>query len=550
MHFIRVKFFHTDSSPYICLGLKQNETMKTLSRLLPVLLLAACGHGGLDPDRSRSVDLSGIGHEMIVLGEKLDDPYSLENMTLAVRSLYPEKAVRLDLHPTDIYVRFLPEDDVQFERLEALGLELVDHPLDRRIIREGDYYQDPEIGEGRITWQYAVVPSDFSFPKGILCEVLDECYIAENDAHTRADGIDWRAVERESFRLTGNAGLLSPHTRAEGESYAPSGRITVRDEESDGGTPSGLSGVKVCVNSFVKFATAFTDDEGFYEIPKSFSEDVRYRLVFRNRRGFAIGVNLVLVPASMSTLGKHSPEGIDVTVDRESDWKLFTRCSVNNATAAYFDRCAGTGDVSAPPSNLRIWIFRSLGASSTPMLQQGVLVDSGKLGEFLGDYADLVKMFLPDITLGLKHCHDYASIYSETVHELSHASHFVQAGKEFWGRFVRFVLRSYVTSLGITYGTGMEEDAGYCEVGEMWGYFFGNLLFRARYGRGTPAEGLTQWFYPQILMYLEDRGVGAAKIFSVLGPDVVGRDAFQEALSDQYPEHYSVIQQAFDRYRY
>jgi hypothetical protein len=159
-------------------------------------------------------------------------------------------------------------------------------------------------------------------------------------------------------------------------------------------------------------------------------------------------------------------------------------------------------------------------------------------------------MFLPDITLGLKYCHDYASIYSETVHELSHASHFVRAGKEFWGHFIRFILKSYVTSLGITYGTGQEEDAGYCEVGEMWGYFFGNLLFRARYGRGTPAEGLTKWFYPQILMFLEDRGVGAAKIFSVLGPEVVGREAFQEALSDQYPEHYSVIQQAFDRYRY
>ncbi len=524
--------------------------MKTLLRLLPVLLLAGCAHGGLEPDRARQVDLSAVGHDMIVLGEKLEDPYSLDNIKLAVRSLYPEKAARLDLQPTDIYVRFLPEDDAQYERLEALGIELVDHPLDYRIVQDGDYYQDPEIGEGRITWQYAVVPSGFSFPKGILCEILDECYIADNEAHTRAEDIDWLAVEREAFRLTGNGGLLSPETRAEGASFAPAGRITVLDEENNNGVPAGLSGVKVCVNSFVKFATAYTDDEGCYEISKSFSEDVRYRLMFRNRRGFSIGVNLILVPASLSTLGKHSPEGIDVTVDRDSDWKLFTRCAVNNITADYFDRCNEEGDVSAPPSNLRIWIFRSLGMSSTPMLQQGVVVDSGKLGEFLGDYSSLVKMFLPDITLGLKYCHDYASIYSETVHELSHASHFIRAGKEYWGRFIRFILRSYVTSLGITYGTGLEEDAGYCEVGEMWGYFFGNLLFRARYGRGTPAEGLTQWFYPQILMYLEERGVDAAKIFSVLGPDVVGREAFQEALSDQYPEHYSVISQAFDRYRY
>ena len=237
-------------------------------------------------------------------------------------------------------------------------------------------------------------------------------------------------------------------------------------------------------------------------------------------------------------------------VDRYTDWKLFTRCVVNNAAAAYFDRCEAAGDVSVPPAGLRLWIFRNLGSSSTPMLQQGVLVDSGKLGEFLGDYASLVKMFLPDVTLGLKYCSDYASIYAETVHELSHASHYVRAGKTYWGAYVRYILRSFVTSLGITYGTGLEADAGYCEVGEMWAYFFGNLLFRERYGRGTVAEGLTLWFYPQILMYLEDRGVDAAKIFDVLGPDVTSREAFQSALANEYPEHYSVISQAFDRYRY
>ncbi|MBR1576740.1 MAG: hypothetical protein IJ654_09895 [Bacteroidales bacterium] len=523
--------------------------MKTLLKLFPLCLLAGCAHAHWDPDPPRPVDLSGVGHGMIVLGERLQDPYSLENMTLAVRSVYPEKASRMDLRPTDIYVRFLPDDDKQFEHLESLGLDLLDHPLDYRILQEGDYYHDPEIPDGRITWQYAVVPAGFSFPTGIRMEILDECYIAEHAGPTRSADVDWSAVERESFRLTGNADLLSPATRSGEAAQVPTGRITVLDENCGGGVPAGVSGVKVCVNSFVKFATAYTDDNGYYELPKSFSEEVRYRLLFRNRRGFSIGVNLLLVPASVSTLGRHDPTGIDVVVDKDTDWKLFTRCAVNNIAAGYFDRCREEGDVSAPPADLRIWIFRNLGSSSTLMLQQGVLLDSGKVGEFLGEYASLVQMFLPDITLGLKHCHNYAEIYSETVHELSHASHYVQVGNAFWSRFIRFILKSYVTSLGITYGTGLEEDAGYCEVGEMWGYYFGNLLFRERYGSGTPAEGLSLWFYPQILMYLDERGVDAAKIFSILGPDVTDKDAFQEALTDRYPEHFSVINQAFDRYR-
>ena len=48
--------------------------MKKLCQLLPLLWLVACTHGGWEPDRAKSVDLSGVGHDMIVLGEKLPDP--------------------------------------------------------------------------------------------------------------------------------------------------------------------------------------------------------------------------------------------------------------------------------------------------------------------------------------------------------------------------------------------------------------------------------------------------------------------------------------------
>ena len=88
-------------------------------------------------------------------------------------------------------------------RLTELGLELSDHPFDYQIVREGDYYHDPAIADEKITWQYAVAGKDVEFPEDIRCEILDRCYIPESDA-TRAPDIDWDAVERESFRLTGN----------------------------------------------------------------------------------------------------------------------------------------------------------------------------------------------------------------------------------------------------------------------------------------------------------------------------------------------------------
>jgi hypothetical protein len=62
---------------------------------------------------------------MIVLGEQLEDPYTVANMEEALASVYPTKAGRIALDPTDLYVRFLPKDEAQYDALLALGLVLV-----------------------------------------------------------------------------------------------------------------------------------------------------------------------------------------------------------------------------------------------------------------------------------------------------------------------------------------------------------------------------------------------------------------------------------------
>ena len=57
--------------------------------------------------------------------------------------------------------------------------------LDYEIVREGDYYRDPDIPEGEFTWLYVVVPKTFSFPADMRVEKLDECYIPSNAHPTR-----------------------------------------------------------------------------------------------------------------------------------------------------------------------------------------------------------------------------------------------------------------------------------------------------------------------------------------------------------------------------
>ena len=116
---------------------------------------------------------------------------------------------------------------------------------------------------------------------------------------------------------------------------------------------------------------------------KTFASDLRYRIVFRNEKGFSIGFNMVLVPASVSTLGKNSPEGVEMTVTKESDDKLFRRCVVNNAAYDYYSRCSPEDmNISLPPSDLRIWLFNGIQASSAVMMHHGAVVRSNLIESF------------------------------------------------------------------------------------------------------------------------------------------------------------------------
>jgi hypothetical protein len=519
--------------------------------LLPLTLLAGCSEEGMPEESGRRVDVSALSHGMIELGEKLEDPYTVANMQEAVARLYPTRAGGISIQATDLYVRFLPKNEEEYALLLDKGLKLTDHPVDYRIAREGDYYHDPELAENAITWQYAVVGKDFDFPNGIRCEVLDECYLSENDPVTRAEsGIDWEAVEAEAYRLTGNADLY-PQTRSDEEPAFPAGRITVEDPDAFGGKPYGVAGVMVCCNSFVKFATAYTDRDGYYQLPKKYASTPRYRLVFRNNAGFSIGLNLILVPASVSTLGTGPAAGVDVHIDAEADGALWRRAVVNNAAYDYIARCASSDlDLKAPPQDLRIWIFKNLTCSSAAMLHHGAFVESNDLiQKYLGGYSSLLKTFLPDVTIGAKAGDGaFVDLYSATMHELAHASHYAQVGNAWWNPYINYVLRSYVTQGKQVYGDGSGEDAGYCEVGEMWAYFLESVLFKDRYGGDLPAFGTAFWFYPQIFRYLYERGMTCADIFKALKGEVTSRDDLQDALVTLYPEQERTITQVFNRY--
>ena len=200
------------------------------------------------PDNSRESGRTSIAARgytrPVILGEQKNNPFSVENMKLALQAILQygdadgleistraAESMLLELPATDLYVRFLPADSAQMATLLEKRLDLFDFPLDFEIVQHGDYWRDPTLCDSApFTWQYTVVQPCFVFPEGIQYEVLAELFIPENseffteteicpygtELRTRMAS-SWediqnnnllRAMLHVSFTLTGNADEL------------------------------------------------------------------------------------------------------------------------------------------------------------------------------------------------------------------------------------------------------------------------------------------------------------------------------------------------------
>ena len=73
-------------------------------------------------------------------------------------------------------------------------------------------------------------------------------------------------------------------------------------------------------------------------------------------------------------------------------------------------------------------------------------------------------------------------------------------------------------------------------------------MFKERYGGVLPTFGTSFWFRPQILRYLDERGLGRSQLFKALTAEVNSREKLQEKLIQLYPERQEMIDQVFERY--
>ncbi len=452
-----------------------------------------------------SVDNEKFGNT-IILGKKLNNPYSLKNMQAAYDSLCMASGVATRsvdmLQPTHLYVRFLPKDSVDINRLDKEKLDLFCYPLDYDVEQWGDYYHDPSIPADQPTWQYTRVPVGYDFPD-VQYEILDTCFIPEDEdeVETRMAGNAFSLGELEdaAYEHSGNGDMLvKDELRAK---HSPCGTFTVYNDKTK--KYEGVAGIAVRMGKFVKWFHVYTDRDGYYFTKSTFRTDPHYWIYFDNKKGFKIGSWSVFANARLCAMGKHSNKGYSHAFEKGSE--MWAHCLVNNATYYMYENYE-----SYIPSDMRLWVLDNSGKGSAAMLghktaskQKILAVMGASLG--LGSAAvetliPALTALAPDIIVGSEGKGAW-KLYETTCHELAHSMHFKKVGKNYWDKYIDGIIE--LRNKGL-YGYSDKDSnfSGYIGVGETWGYAMGYYMANKYFGTNiNPADEYDFWFAPEATYY-------------------------------------------------
>lgn len=210
-------------------------------------------------------------------------------------------------------------------------------PLDQEITNAGEYYQDPSLPVSAITYQYTLVPSNYSLPTSVPYTILYQVFLFDENAGDGQDpdwdpwtpdpgdgycydeygqayicnsspriylrersggpedlyrkvskqlvdaGINLKELYNEAMKLSGHPEEMLDLTSSSGrtQSVNPYGNIKVIDN-SIGNVAVAVKNVTVKTRRWFKLANTVTDVNGYFYINKAYKSKANIVLKFRN----------------------------------------------------------------------------------------------------------------------------------------------------------------------------------------------------------------------------------------------------------------------------
>jgi hypothetical protein len=212
-------------------------------------------------------------------GKKLQNPYSVSNMNLALHNLIKNgKGTNISIRTTHYYVKFTPKSEKELELIEGdESLDLYNYPLDYDM-------SNININEVESNDWYAAVPVDYNFPD-VSYKIIENLYIPEDDNNIQENHSN--LLVDEVLKITNNLVASEETSRRK---WYPHGRIRLRN--TDLMEYQGLDGVVVKARRWFRTRRLRTNADGYYQAtssqffrrPANFSiiwEDYGYKLRLR-----------------------------------------------------------------------------------------------------------------------------------------------------------------------------------------------------------------------------------------------------------------------------
>ena len=265
---------------------------KIICYLILVAFASSCRKAAELSSTSNS-SAPAITNENVVLGKKLENPYSVANMRKAYQRLKGNNSKAINtseeslISTSHYYVRFLPIDTAQNNALKAdTSLKLYQIPLDYEVISAGCDVQDTsEIYKPQ--WFYTSVPANFQFNSVIKYEIIENLFIPELVPVTTTSALSTSAAKpkenfalrlvNEAMKITNN--LQDTVNLSDGNKvkFTATGRVRVLDNRLNNWVP--LEGVRIRCRRWFNIKNTTTDSQGNYRI-SGFGGKVNYGLFY------------------------------------------------------------------------------------------------------------------------------------------------------------------------------------------------------------------------------------------------------------------------------
>ena len=344
----------------------------------------------------------------LILGKKLNNPYTLANMKSAISRLEGQglsllKAV--NLRASHYYVKFKPTDSAQCEQIgRDKRMTVYPYPLDYEIKQRGNDYHDPNLPKDKPTYLYAAVKSDFVFNSKIDYEIICPLYIPEEDTSLKSKTSEAYVDQllNQAYKQTGNFQdtIVAIKANSPQASYHPGGKIQVWDTRLQ--QYIGLEGVDMRARRWFTTHHARTDFWGNYQMEDTFKNPCNYSLWF-SQDDFTVKPHLVDLTAWIDGPKQKANWNLDIA----NGYDRFISHIFRGAYRYHYGFIDGLQRPFRPSGNRTVYIGKNgdIGAQGNNDIVLPIL----KISRYNGNVE-----------------YDSDEIFSTTIHETAHTTHVIR----------------------------------------------------------------------------------------------------------------------------